>query len=99
MTRTHVEVHGNAGPIHPLRVIISSSFMYQLQVTSPIIRTSKFGMLHGSEDVDSILDELLPGSNMAVCPGIADYQTRYSSIRHKPKGLTYCGCGRSSIAI
>ena len=49
-------------------------------------------MLHDSSDVelhvDNPLEQLLPGSSFAVCPGIADFKERYSAdVRHAPKGL------------
>ena len=86
VTRIHCEVRDGVGPIHHLWLVISSSQLYQVQVTWPVIRTSKFGVLKDNKDVDNLLDQLLPGSDMAVCPAIADYITRYSSIRHTPKG-------------
>lgn len=93
VTRIHCEVRDGVGPIHHLRLVISSSQLYQVQVTWPVIRTSKFGVLKDNKDVDNLLDQLLPGSDMAVCPGIADYTTRYSSIRHRPKGLRSVSVG------
>ena len=90
VTRRDVEVRDKVGPIHSLRLIISSSQIIQLQVTWPVIRTSKLCVLRDSSDVelDNLLQQMLPDSEFAVCPGIADFEERYSADVHRaPQSL------------
>ena len=99
VTSKNVEVRDTSvGPIHPLRLVVSLSNVYQLQVTWPVIRTTKFGVLQDEADFEKILDQLLPESNFAVCPGISDYQSRYSAlIRHATKNVKTISVGEEVV--
>ena len=99
VTSKNVEVRDTSvGPIHSLRLVVSSSNVYQLQVTWPVIRMTKFGVLQDEADFEKILDQLLPESNFAVCPGISDYQSRYSAlIRHATKNVKTISVGEEVV--
>ena len=99
VTSKNVEVRDTSvGPIHPLRLVFSSSNVYQLQMTWPVIQTTKFGVLQDEADSEKVLDQLLPESNFAVCPGIFDYQSRYSAlIRHATKNVKTISVGEEVV--
>ena len=74
------------GPVHPVRVVIGMPLVCKLQVVWPVVRTVHQVVLrcHDDEGLFKLLQQMLPESKYAVCPGISDYIERYSSLIHHP---------------
>ena len=84
------------GPVHPVRVVIGMSLVCKLQIVCPVVRTVQQVALrcHDDESLFKLLQQLLPKSKYAVCPGIPDYIERYSAlIRHPIKCLRKISIG------
>ena len=84
------------GPVYPVRVIIGMSLVCKLQIVWPVIRTVHQVALrcHDDEILFKLLQQMLPKSKYAVCPGIPDYIERYSAlIRHPVKCLRKISIG------
>ena len=68
ITRCSVEIVEGAGPWHPVRLIVSSLQMYQIQVTWPVVRVVRRGAVACANDPHllELLGELQPNSRMSV---------------------------------
>ena len=80
----------DVGPVLPVRAVIGMSLICQLQVVWPVVRTVKQVVLrcHDDENLFRLIQQMLPKSKYAVCPGITDYVERYSVlVRHPIKCL------------
>ncbi len=87
------------GPILPVRLLVSSTQSYQLQVMWPVVRTVQRGLLaRDLSNLDTLLDQMLPDSGYVVCPGIRWYDQCYADdIRYSPKGLRKIAVGEKNI--
>ena len=75
--------------MHQVRLLVSSLQTHQIQVTWPVVRVVRQGVIACANDPHllELLGELLPNSGMSVCPGIPDYSEKYSAICHPSKSL------------
>ena len=83
------KVYGDAGPLVPVRVLVSPTLYCKLQVMWPVVQTVRTLFIQSSNDKSfvSLLQEILPDTSYAVCPGIVDFNQRYSAIHRDVQGL------------
>lgn len=90
VSQRQAKVIPEVGPVHPVRIVIGMSLICKLQIVWPVVRTVQQVVLrcHDDESLFKLLQQMLPMSKYAVCPGIPDYIERYSAlVRHPIKCL------------
>ena len=88
------------GPVHAVRVVIDMSLVCKLQIVWPVVHTVHQIALrcHDDEGLFKLLQQMLPKSKYAVCPGIPHYVERYSAlVRHTVKCLRKITLGDESL--
>jgi hypothetical protein len=83
-------VQWDVGPVDAVRIIVSDSLIYRVQLLFPVVKTVETGFLKLEADsLKTMLNILLPSSGYAFCPGIPqkDYDDMFSVIRYDPKHL------------
>lgn len=93
---SHVHTYEGVGPVHPVRLVISATQLFYLQVNYPMTRTVQHGLL-GSCDDEQLLQVLQQLCEYQMCPGIPDYEEAYQSLRHHPKQLQMISIGNKVI--
>ena len=86
---------GDAGPLVPVRLLVSPTLCCKLQLMWPVVRTVRTVFIQGSSDESfvALLQQILPTSSYVQCPGIADYSQRYSTIHREVQGLQKISVG------
>jgi hypothetical protein len=83
------KVYGEAGPLTSVRVTVSPTLCCKMQVMWPVVQTVRTLFVQSCDDKSfvSLLQQILPDSSYAVCPGIADFSQRYSAVHRDVQGL------------
>ena len=83
ITRKASHIDPTFGPVDVIRILISSNGLCKLQLTYPFMRTVRTRLMPNTQDdLDSLLNELGPQS--VLCPGIHDYECRFSLFSRLP---------------
>ena len=77
ITRRASHIDPSFGPVDAVRILVSSNGLCKLQLTYPFMRTVRTRLIPNTqEDADELLCDL--GPNKVLCPGIQDYECRFS---------------------